>query len=220
MRNRFDSEITHLHTAIIEMGALCESAIANATKALLEGAKENAENAEMAQEDIRERQHQIESMCYKLLLRQQPVARDLRQVSSSLKIITDMERIGDQASDIAEIALLGNVDSRLESIITKKMAIETIGMVTDCIDAYVQADVKRAEEVVKHDDVVDELFDRQKQYLAECLATSPHEAEGIIDLLMVSKHLERIADHAVNIAKWVYFAASGNYYDFQGEAGA
>ncbi len=220
MRNRFDLEIKHLHTAIIEMGALCESAIANATKALLENEKKNAENAEMAQEDIRTKQHQIESMCYKLLLRQQPVARDLRQVSSSLKIIMDMERIGDQAADIAEIASLGNVNRQMESAATKRMAIETISMVTDCIDAYVQANVKLAMQVVSHDDVVDKLFDEQKKYLAECLVSSPHEAEGIIDLLMVSKHFERMADHAVNIAKWVYFSVTGEYYDFQEETGA
>ncbi len=219
MRNRFDAEITHLHTAIIEMGALCESAIANATKALLEHKTENATSAELAQEDIRARQHQIENMCYNLLLRQQPVAKDLRKVSSSLKIITDMERIGDQAADIAEIASLGNVDSSLESDITKQMAIETIGMVTECIDAYVRADVSLARKVIEHDDVVDQLFDRQKKYLGERLSGFPHQAEGIIDLLMVSKHMERMADHAVNIAKWVFFSVTGNYYDFQDEAG-
>ncbi len=220
MRNRFDMEISRLHTAIIELGALCESAIANSTKALLEHRAENAENAVAAQEEIRNQQHHIEGMCYKLLLRQQPVAKDLRQVSASLKIITDMERIGDQAADIAEIASLGNVDSQLESAVTKKMAIETIGMVTDCIDAYVQSNVELAVQVVERDDVVDELFDQQKQYLSDCLLNTPHRAEGIIDLLMVSKHFERMADHAVNIAKWVYFSSTGEYYDFQEEARA
>ncbi len=212
MRNRFDADMAKLHTTMIEMGALCESAIASAVKALLEHDNQNARRAFEAQEEISLHQRDIEELCYNLLLRQQPVARDLRQVSSALKMVTDMERIGDQAADIAEIATLGNVNNELGSLTTKEMSIAAIGMVTDCIDAYVKGDTTLAEKVIGDDDTVDNLFNRQKRELAVMLMGTPGQAECVIDLLMVAKYLERIADHAVNIAKWVVFAATGEHY--------
>ncbi len=212
MRNRFDAEMERLHTTLTEMGALCESAIASAVKALLEGDAKNARRAAELQEEICLHQRDIEELCYKLLLRQQPVARDLRLVSSALKMVTDLERIGDQAADIAEIAVLGNVKAGQSTFTTKEMSLAAIGMVTDCINAFVAGDTALAEKVIADDDTVDGLFNVTKRELAVMLVTEPGAAEGVIDLLMVAKYLERIADHAVNIARWVVFTATGAFY--------
>lgn len=211
MRNRFDTEMQRLHTMMIEMGALCESAIASAVKALLENDAENAKRAVALELDINQIERDVEELCYKLLLRQQPVAKDLRQVSSALKMITDMERIGDQAADIAELAALGNACRVDSSFTVREMSLAAIGMVTDSIDAYVKQDLALANKVICDDDIVDKLFDITKQELTAMLVAEPGRAECVIDLLMVSKYLERIADHAVNIAEWVVFAVTGEH---------
>lgn len=205
MRNRFDAEMATLRTRMIQLGALCESAIASAAKALMDHSREHAERAIGLEEEINRWERDIEQMCYTLLLRQQPVARDLRMVSASIKMVTDMERIGDQAADIAEIALMGHIraDESLSTI--RSMSLACIGMVTDCIDAYVNHDTALAQKVVADDDIVDGYFDQVRQTLSRVMAQSPEMAEGTIDLLMVAKYLERIADHAVNIARWVVF---------------
>lgn len=223
MRNRFDSEMQTLHNLLLEMGAMCESAIACAVKALLDSDRANAQRAIELEVEINHRERDIEELCYKLLLRQQPVARDLRRVSSALKMVTDMERIGDQAADIAELALLGNVTKAESGITTREMSIAAIGMVNDSIDAYVKQDLALAHKVIKDDDNMDALFDKIKRELTIMLITEPGQAEGVIDLLMVSKYLERIADHAVNIAEWVVFTVTGvhvNDEDVQGETDA
>ncbi len=212
MRNQFDAEMGRLHTEMIEMGALCESAIASAMKALLEGDGENAERAVSLEEDVNRHEREIESLCLKLLLRQQPVAKDLRQVSSALKMVTDMERIGDQAADIAEIAQLGNVPPTANSDTIKRMSIAAIGMVTGAIDAYVKQDLTLAHSVIAADDEVDDLFDAAKRELAAMFVSDVEQAECMIDLLMVAKYLERIGDHAVNIAEWVVYAVTGIHY--------
>ena len=212
MRNRFDAEMQKLHNLLLEMGAMCESAIACAVKALLEGDKVNAQAAIELELDINRHERDIEELCYQLLLRQQPVARDLRQVSSALKMATDMERIGDQAADIAELSALGNVPKDEGGLTTREMSIAAIGMVNDSIDAYVKQDLALAHKVIQDDDIVDDLFDKTKRELTRMLVSQPGRAECAVDLLMVAKYLERIADHAVNIAGWVVFAVTGEYY--------
>ncbi len=211
MRNRFDEEMTHLHTMMTEMGALCESAIASAVKAILEEDTQNGERAIGLEEEINNHERSIEALCLKLLLRQQPVAKDLRQISAALKMVTDMERIGDQASDIAEIARLGNVKREHNTFTIKEMSIAAINMVTECIDAYVHQDVELAKRVIQADDVVDRLFNEAKRELTIMLISEPRCAECVIDLLMVAKYLERIGDHAVNVAQWVGFAVTGQH---------
>jgi phosphate transport system protein len=206
----------HLHTMLLEMGARCESAIAGAVKALDGGDGRYTTQAIALEEEINRYERDIEALCLKLILQQQPVARDLRQISSALKMITDMERIGDQALDIAEIARLGNVQAGKNDVsmaIVQKMALAAIGMVTDSINAYVQQNMELARQVVADDDKVDELFDEEKRQLAADLADGSVMAESMIDLLMVAKYLERIGDHAVNIAQWVMFAQTGIHED-------
>lgn len=214
MRNRFDAEMQRLRVMMIEMGALCESAIACAIKALLEGDMPCVKRAIELELDINRKEREIEEACYTLLLRQQPVARDLRQISATLKMITDMERVGDQAADIAELAALGNAaQAEAGRHVIRQMSVTAISMVTDSIDAYVKNDLELANKVIKTDDAVDELFDTAKQELTIMLISEAGKAECVIDLLMVAKYLERIADHAVNIAEWVIFIITGEYWD-------
>lgn len=214
MRFRFEEEMGRLHTLMLEMGARCESAIAGAVKALEGQDGKYAAQAIALEEEINQYERDIEALCLKLLLRQQPVARDLRQISSALKMITDMERIGDQAANIAELARRGNVQAGgdgVSMVTVRKMARAVIGMVTDSINAYVRQDVELARQVIADDDKVDELFSGEKRELVAGLAAGTGMAESIIDLLMVGKYLERIGDHAVNIARWVVFAQTGNH---------
>ena len=220
MRSRFDSQLALLNTELIQMGALCEEAISKAAKALEEGdrALEEgdralAEKVKPLEGEIDQMERDIETLCLKLLLQQQPVARDLRQISAAMKIITDMERIGDQAADIAEIILAmmaqGYVPEDVGHI--REMAAEVIRMVTESVDSYVQKDTVRARLVIAHDDMVDKCFDRVKQVLIVKIAENPACGEHALDLLMIDKYLERIGDHAVNIAEWVIFAVTGEY---------
>lgn len=211
MRGRFDEQLEVLHTRLIEMGALCESAIANAMKAVLEGGEDYAARAIQLERDIDQREKEIETLCLRLLLQQQPVAKDLRQISSALKMVTDLERIGDQAADIAEIARLNNVTPMDDTLTIKEMSTSAIRMVTDSIEAYVRQDLTLAREVVEYDDVVDEAFNKAKTELAGLLGKHPDRAEYVIDLLMICKYLERIADHATNVAEWVVFSITGEH---------
>lgn len=158
---------------------------------------------------IDQKERTIESMCLRLLLQQQPVAKDLRQISAALKMITDMERIGDQAEDIAEIICFLKEEDRKEDILLPEMAKASIGMVTESVDAFVKRDIMLAEKVIKDDDIVDRYFDRVKEDLIRKIADDPKDGEYAIDLLIIAKYYERIADHAVNIAKWVIFSVTG-----------
>lgn len=215
MRSRFDEQLALLNKEMIEMGALCEEAIALAFRSLAEGSSALAEKVAPLASGIDQKERDIESRCLKLLLQQQPVAKDLRQISAALKMITDMERIGDQAEDIAEIItyLNGRTASECEQI--RSMAKETIRMVTDSIDAYVRRDVELANAVIAHDDVVDNYFDEAKRTLIEMVTANPADGEYAIDLLMISKYLERIGDHATNIAEWVIFSVTGIHKEAQ-----
>ena len=208
MRSRFDQQLALLNQEMIEMGALCEEAIATAAKALTEGSRELAARVAPLERDIDQKERDIESRCLKLLLQQQPVARDLRQISAALKMVTDMERIGDQAEDIAEIAVhLEGCAAECGHI--REMAENTIRMVTESVDAYVKRDVTLAQNVIAYDDVVDGCFDREKRRLMELIARDPEEGGCALDLLMVAKYFERIGDHAANIAEWVIFSVTG-----------
>ena len=211
MRSKFDAQLALLNTELIEMGALCESAISNAATALLQGDTELAERANEIEREIDEKERGIESLCMKLLLQQQPVARDLRQISSALKMITDMERIGDQTRDIAEIISMANIRVSSEATYIAQMAKATTKMVTDSVDAFVRQDVALARQVRKDDDVVDDLFNKIKAALIVSIGESDEHAEHAIDLLMIAKYFERIGDHATNIAEWVQYAVTGLY---------
>lgn len=211
MRSRFDEQLNILNTEMIEMGALCEEAIALASKALTTGDVKLAENVSAISSDIDHKERDIESRCMKLLLQQQPVARDLRQISAALKMITDMERIGDQAEDIAEIITYLEGRTAEETVHIRDMAAETISMVTDSVDAYVKKDTELAKSVIVHDDKVDEYFDRIKGSLIKMVAENPENGEYALDLLMIAKYFERIGDHATNIAEWVIFSVTGEH---------
>ena len=209
MRSRFDEQLSLLNRKMIEMGAECEELIARVAKALLSGDAESAGEAKSHAHEIDQMEREIESICLKLLLQQQPVARDLRVISAALKMITDMERIGDQAEDIAEIIpfLDGRCGSEFADF--KPMAEATCKMVTDSIDAYVRQDVALAKTVAEHDDIVDDAFDRMKDMLIKMISENKADGEYAVDLLMIAKYFERIGDHATNIAEWVEFSVTG-----------
>lgn len=209
MRNRFDEQLEQLHVELIKTGALCEDAISTAAKALIDNDRELAQRVKPIESEIDRKEREIEALCMRLLLQQQPVARDLRQISSALKMISDLERIGDQASDIAEILpyLQGNVaESKLH---IKEMAQATIKMVTDSIESFVRRDLPLARSVVEYDNVVDGLFNKVKAELIRLIAEDSKNGEFCIDLLMVAKYFERIGDHAVNVAEWVQYFLTG-----------
>ena len=209
MRNRFDEQLFELNREIIEMGAMCEEAIAYAVKALSSGDIALAAKVKNNGVAIDQKERDIESRCMKLLLHQQPVARDLRLISAALKMITDMERIGDQAEDIAEIVTFLNGHTMEGVKLIEEMARETIEMVTDSVDAFVRKDVALAESVLSHDDVVDDYFDKMKQDIIRLIAENSADGEFALDLLMISKYFERIGDHATNIAEWVIYSVTG-----------
>lgn len=209
MRTKFDEQLSLLKRQLIEMGALCERAIAVAAKALLTGDGKLAASVGPLEDEIDQKERSIESLCLRLLLQQQPVARDLRQISAALKMITDMERIGDQAADIAEIIgfLGGRTGAECEHI--GEMAREAIGMVTGSVDAYVKQDMELAAGIIARDDTVDALFDKVKSSLVKMLSENPQDSAYALDILMIAKYFERIGDHAVNIAEWVEFSVTG-----------
>ncbi len=213
MRSRFDEQLALLNKELIEMGAMCEEAIALAAKALTEGDVKLAAKVSPLEGEIDRMERTVESQCIKLLLQQQPVARDLRQISAALKMITDMERVGDQAADIADIIVFLNGKTGEDCPYIKPMAEATIRMVTESVDAYVRHDMALAEQVISHDDVVDGYFDQSKHALIRMIRERPEEGEYALDLLMIAKYLERIGDHAVNIAEWVEFSVTGVHKD-------
>ncbi len=209
IRSRFDEQLELLNRELIEMGALCERAISMAARALMSGDTALAAQIAPLDGEIDQMERDVESRCLKLLLQQQPVAKDLRQVSAALKMVTDMERIGDQASDIAEI--IGFLKGRggEDCAFIGQMGEATIRMVSGSIDAFVRRDTKLADEVIAHDDIVDAYFLKVKTALIQYIAASPDDGEYALDLLMIAKYFERIGDHAVNIAEWVLFSVTG-----------
>ena len=213
MRNKFDQQLEKLNQELIRMGALCETAIDAATTALGDKNVQLAKNAIALDSEIDQAERDIEALCLKLLLQQQPVARDLRQISAALKMITDMERIGDQAEDIAEIVgFLGGRQAENDGLL-KKMAEAVIQMVTESVDAYVKCDIILAKKVLAADDTVDDYFAQVKQSLIGKIAENPDDGEYALDLLMIAKYFERIGDHATNIAEWVIYSVTGVHKD-------
>jgi len=216
MRSRFEEQLTQLNNSLIEMGALIERAIAKATKALISQEEDTAKSVIDGDEAIDEKEKEIESLCLKLILNQQPVARDLRQISTALKMITDMERIGDQAADISELCIYLSSQEYIKKIEhIPQMAEVTIKMVTNSIDAFVKKDLELAQAVIDYDDVVDELYVTVKKDLIGLVHTDVKNGEQAFDMLQIAKYYERIGDHAVNIAEWVIFSITGKHKDKQ-----
>lgn len=216
MRSRFDEQLTQLNNSLIEMGALVERAIARATKSLISQDADTARGIIDGDSVIDEKEKEIESLCLKLILNQQPVARDLRQISTALKMITDMERIGDQAADISELCIFLAAQEYIKKLDhIPQMAEATIKMVTDSIDAFVKKNLELAQAVIDYDDVVDDLYVTVKKDLIELVHEDVKNGEQAFDLLQIAKYYERIGDHAVNIAEWVIFSITGKHKDKQ-----
>ncbi len=210
MRRHFDEQIESLNRGMIEMGALVEQTIEDACDALRTADLEKARAVMNGDHRVDHKEREIETLCLHLLLQQQPVARDLRLISSAMKMITDMERIGDQAADISEIVTMMDL-SQPRPDHFRPMATAAISMVHRAIDAFVNRDTVLAEQVIAADDEVDEAFIRVKTELVTMLNEHPGLSQEVLDLLMIAKYFERIADHAVNIAEWVVYAVTGLY---------
>lgn len=208
MRSRFDRQLEELHTALVELGALCESAISLAAGALLERDGEKAAQAAEQEVEIDCREREIEGLCLDLLLRQQPVAGDLRTISAALKMLADLERIGDQAADIAELAQFELPPVGRDHI--RQMAQTAVQMVTGSVDAFVSADLALAAATVVEDDQMDKLFLSVREDLVQLIREGRADPAQVLDLLMVAKYFERIGDHAVNVAEWVQFSLTGS----------
>ncbi len=207
MRMKFDEQLRGLNREMIRMGNMIEKAIQDAIEAFF---RQDADKARQIMRDddlVDQEQKTIENICFQLLIQQQPVARDLRTITAALKMVTDMERIGDQAADISELTtMMAGSPYLLKEEHIRKMASETVIMLLHAVEAYVDRDMEKAREVIRHDDIVDELFIKVKYDLIEVMQNNTGHAEQAADLLMVNKYLERIGDHATNIAEWVIFS--------------
>lgn len=213
MRSKFDQDLEKLNSELTEMGNLIESSIEAAVTALKAQDVELAKRVIAGDKEVNDMERAIEDLCLKLILRQQPVARDLRLISSALKMITDMERIGDQSADISEITIrLADQKYLKELVHIPQMADATIKMVRDSIDAFVKRDIVLAKSVIYYDDIVDDLFNVIKDELISYIKDGIGSSEQAIDLMMIAKYFERIGDHAQNIAEWVYFAIAGDHF--------
>ena len=213
MRSRYDEELKNLHGALIDMGAMIESAISGAITALENRDIQKAKDIIAYDEEIDAQERLIEEMCMKLLLRQQPVARDLRMISTALKLITDMERIGDHAADISELAIMLRDLPQMNSNSLREMAVQTSTMLISSVEAYVEQDEEKARAVIRQDDVVDDLFVTVKSEMVEAIRQNSDFSEAAADLLMAAKYFERIGDHATNIAEWAVYAFTGRHED-------
>lgn len=219
MRTRFDEQMEQLHVELIKMGSLCEEAIKVSVRGLRAASKEKGEDEETMEEcrnkvfeleeQIDAKEYEIETLCYRLLLQQQPVARDLRTISSALKMISDMERIGDQAADVADLTEEGIQGYSGSMVHIDDMAKATVKMVTGSVDAFVKNDLELARNVMASDDEVDRLFERVKEELMDLIYDKKIDAKNSLNLLMAAKYLERIGDHAVNVAEWVEYSITG-----------
>ena len=212
MRNRFDRQLKTLNDELIEMGSMIEKSIEQSLVALITQNVEKAKKVIAYDAEIDRQEREIESLCMKLLLQQQPVASDLRLISSALKMITDMERIGDQAADIAELAIFMADKPYIKDLKhINQMGQETMVMVVSSVDAFVEKDLQKAQQVLAHDDIVDELFNEVKKELIEMIHKNKDLGEQAADLLMIAKYFERIGDHATNIAEWVIYSITGKH---------
>ena len=214
MRDVYTAKLSRLSDEILEMGNLCGQAIMKTCQLLASMEVREAATKEIGriEKEIDDKEHNIEALCMQLLLKQQPVGTDLRKISAALKMVTDMERIGDHASDISEITIaLADQPyiKKLEHI--QQMAKETMIMLVGSIEAFVDKDLEKANEVIKRDDVVDDLFDKVKKELIQMIHENADKGEQAADLLMVAKYMERIGDHATNISEWVIFSITGEH---------
>ena len=213
MRTRFDQQLGKLNVELITMGALCEEAIGLVADALTRGATVKSNEISSLEVRIDHKERDIESLCMKLLLQQQPVAGDLRRVSAALKMVTDMERVGDQAADIAEIVVQMNEKLPDQFLHICKMGTVAMKMVNDSVNAYVDMKLDLAREVIKSDDEVDELFLKVRGEILDAIREDSSRGEELLDLFMITKYYERIGDHATNIAEWVEFSITGVHKD-------
>ena len=211
MRDKFQQQLQQLNEDLIEMGALCKEAVADAMTALLHSDKQARQKAFLTEYEIDNKEREIENLCMKLLLQQQPVARDLRNISAALKMISDMERIGDQASDIADITKFLENSELTQHVHIQQMAESAMSMLTESIDAFVRKDLLLARKVMKEDNTVDDLFNQIKLEVIQEIAQNPDEGELCVDMMMIAKYFERIADHVVNIAEWVEYSVTGEH---------
>ena len=211
MRNKFDQQLEKLNVELVTMGALCEDALTYAIRALFDRESDMAERAEEAEKQIDQMERDIECICMRLLLQQQPVARDLRVISSALKMIGDMERIGDQAADIAEIVKYLDEEEVPNLGHLREMSDFAAGMVTASINSFVRQDLNLAKKVILDDDVVDGYFEKVKEALIGLIAEGDRDGAFLLDVLMVAKYIERIGDHATNIAEWVVYSITGQH---------
>ena len=209
MRANFDEQLEILNQEMIRMGMLCETAISRASDSLLNYDMHEAKSLVDLLEQVNQKDREIEAICLQLLLRQQPVARDLRTISAALKMVTDMDRIGVQSEEIGEIVARGSIRNVDDKLPMADMAGSVIRMVTEAVDAFVKRDAEMARNVIHYDDVVDNYFDEVKRLLIEQLKNQGESGEAAVDLLMIAKYFERIGDHAVNVANWVIFSITG-----------
>jgi phosphate transport system protein len=209
MRANFDEQLEILNQEMIRMGMLCETAISRASDSLLNYDMHEAKSLVDLLEQVNQKDREIEAICLQLLLRQQPVGRDLRTISAALKMVTDMDRIGVQSEEIGEIVARGSIRNVDDKLPMADMAGSVIRMVTEAVDAFVKRDAEMARNVIHYDDVVDNYFDEVKRLLIEQLKNQGESGEAAVDLLMIAKYFERIGDHAVNVANWVIFSITG-----------
>lgn len=207
MRSKFDEQLAELNDQMTRMGIMIEDSIAKAVTAMSKKDEELAKSVMEGDAEIDHAQKQIESICFNLLIQQQPVAKDLRTITAAMKMVTDMERIGDHAADISEMTIfMGEGERQADFNHINKMASETVLMLHWSIEAYVEKDMEKAKAVIAHDDIVDRLFDEAKKDIIELILKNPKDGEEATDLLMVAKYFERIGDHATNIAEWVIYS--------------
>ena len=209
MRNYYQEQLENLNRELIKMGAACEEIIDLAAQSLTECGRTLEEKTAQVGAVIDQSERTIENICLKLLLRQQPVAKDLRQISAAMKMITDMERIGDQAEDIVDLVPKMEKDAGEDGLVLQKMAQAAKNMVTEAVDAYVRQDLQLEQKVMADDDIVDDYFTAMKSGIIRLVAQKPDEGEFALDLLMIAKYFERIGDHCTNIAEWVVFSLTG-----------
>lgn len=215
MRTNYIEQLKQLNVQVKEMGMLCENAISLLTKSLVKKDDEEFGTIHEIETKIDQKERDIENLCMKLILKQQPVASDLRLVSSALKMVSDMERIGDQAADIAElIPYIQDVQGECISDISD-MAVAAIKMVTESVECFIKGDMSKTKEVIEYDDVIDNLFNKVKNDLTELIVSEKQVSEACLDLLMIAKYFERIGDHATNIAEWVYYSITGFRYEYE-----
>ena len=207
MRSKFDEQLNQLNKEMMNMGVMIDESIQKAIKALMKQDVDLATEIMTADEEVDRQQKKIEQICFNLLIQQQPVARDLRMITAAMKMVTDMERIGDHAADISEMTVvMADHPYQLNLGSVNRMASETTVMLIQSIEAYIEKDISKAKKVIERDDVVDGLFDQLKSEIIEMIHSKPEEAEQTADMLMVGKYFERIGDHATNIAEWVIFS--------------